>query len=89
MTKGDIVYYRVDREKDGPVSWTIEDELPAVVTAIHEYGIVNLKILCDGPGDVWKEKVRPGLDPGCWRLVPPPIKNTTVLADRVSTPPLI
>lgn len=41
-------------------------DAPAVITAVWSDICVNLKILCDGPFDLWKTSITEGTDAYHW-----------------------
>lgn len=55
-TIGRIVVYKTTEEDKNEMrerSANVADELPAVITAVWSADCVNLKVLLDGPGDLW------------------------------------
>lgn len=47
----------------------VQDQLPAVVVAVwgdDENALVNLKVLLDGEGDVWRTSIPRGDEPFNW-----------------------
>ena len=67
-TVGRIVIYKLGPGDDEANS-NFAEELPAVIVRVWnptEDGAVNLKILNDGPEDLWKTSVVRGDNPGEW-----------------------
>lgn len=63
---GEIVIYQVLSNDDCNVRHNHVDELPAVVVRVWGDDVVNLKVLTDGPHDVWMTSVQQGDEPGYW-----------------------
>ena len=45
----------------------VMDELPAVITAVWSDECVNLNVLLDGEGTIWKTSVQEGEEETNWR----------------------
>ena len=46
------------------------DLLPAIIVADWSPSLVNLKVILDGVGDLWKTSVKKGSDAGQWNDIP-------------------
>jgi len=66
LTIGRTVLYHVAQTDSALLRHNSAKDLPATVVAAHNDTCANLKILPDGPGDVWKTSVCEGEGPGCW-----------------------
>lgn len=68
-TIGRIVIYRPthdDKIKMTYIRCNVQDELPAIISAVNEDRTVNLKVLLDGKGDMHREAVKEGEEDGQW-----------------------
>jgi hypothetical protein len=70
-TIGRIVHYNVDLVNDpDEIRNNVAIVLPAVIVCVFTDDCVNLKILTDGPVDVWKTSVVRGNFAGQWDWPP-------------------
>lgn len=65
-TIGRIVIYKVGKEDQSELHSIDVKELPAVIVRVWTETCVNLKILTDGPVDVWKTSVVQGTGEYSW-----------------------
>lgn len=75
-TIGRIVTYNTsaaDREVMKQKLQNVQEKLPAVIVSVHGSEMVNLKVIMDGPGELWKTSVPPGESESCWQW--PVIEN--------------
>ena len=63
---GQMVLYKARPDDDSNLRHNYADTLPAVVVLVWSATAVNLKVLTDGPVDVWKTSVLRGSEPGQW-----------------------
>lgn len=80
ITLGDIVIYNLNDQQQleargnhmgyGPDGEKANGDgyrkVPAVVVAVWSQGCVNLKVLTDGPNNVWAKSAGRGVNPGQW-----------------------
>lgn len=66
LTVGRIVHYQVASVDDANIKHNHVELLPAVVVRVWSETTVNLKVLTDGPVDVWKTSIVQGDEPGQW-----------------------
>ena len=69
-TIGRIVHYHVPRDSAPLGGGNHADVAPAVIVAVWSATCVNLKVLTDGPADVWKTSIVEGDQPGQWSWPP-------------------
>lgn len=65
---GDVVLYRVLEQDEPNLRHNAPVILPAIITAVWGPAYVNLKVITDGPSNVWKSSVCRGDDPGGWNF---------------------
>lgn len=73
-TIGRIVIYQPTYEENERLKETgnQSDELPAIVVAVWDGDLVNLKVFTDGVGpELWKPSVSQGNEPGNWHWPKP------------------
>jgi hypothetical protein len=61
------------------------EELPAVVVAVFTPEMVNLKVLLDGPGDIWATSSPQGKLEGQWDFYPKTKKKSEVAEEVDAT----
>lgn len=64
-TIGRIVIYKL-RPGDKGQSTNYAEEAPAVVVRVWGEKYVNLKVITDGPNDIWQTSVHEGAAEGTW-----------------------
>lgn len=63
-TIGRIVIFNVPEEMKPRVNFA--EKLPAIIVRVWSDGVVNLKIITDGPEDIWDTSVHMGDGPHQW-----------------------
>ncbi len=53
-------------EKHSPVGCNVQEQLPAIITAVWSETTVNLKVIHDGNGESWETSVQQGDEAGQW-----------------------
>lgn len=68
---GQIVLYHVSptNAPDLTHNHTEHEDLPAIIVRVWSDTCVNIKVITDGPVDVWKTSVVLGDQPGEWSYV--------------------
>jgi hypothetical protein len=61
---GRIVHFRVPEDTKPKVNFA--ETLPAIVVRVWSNGVVNLKVITDGPSDLWITSVLQGDKEGQW-----------------------
>lgn len=69
-TLGRIVIYMFLPEERGPFTNRANEAAAIVVRDWNFDGLVNLKVLVDGPIDLWKTSIHEGDAPGTWHWPP-------------------
>ncbi len=74
---GRVVHYHVGEFDSEELRHNHAEDLPAVIVRVWTDTCVNLKVLTDGPIDVWKTSIVLGDAPGQWSWPPyvPPAKT--------------
>lgn len=68
-TIGRIVHYRPTPERNKALvemGYNSQDLYPAIIVAVWGPECVNLKVILDGPGDMWITSANKGDEPGMW-----------------------
>ncbi len=72
---GKTVHYKPTQEdknymKNANTICNSSDLLPAIIVADWSESCVNLKVLLDGVGDLWKTSMQKGTEEGNWNDIP-------------------
>lgn len=68
-TIGRIVIYKTTEQDRKAMEYScqnVQKELPAIIVAVYGESTVNLKVILDGKGDLWKTSASKGDQEGNW-----------------------
>lgn len=69
-TIGRIVIYKTTKEEQKAMQdsgkQNVQEQLPAIIVAVWANSVVNLKVVLDGVGELWKTSTPRGEGAGSW-----------------------